>query len=482
MGGVMNANPKTVETAPQSFQLVIDGKLVAGAQSLDVINPATGKVFMTCARASQAQMEQAIAAAKAAFPAWANTRIAERRAALNKIADVFATRLDEFARLSTQESGKPLALAVREMKGALASLRAFAQLDIQDKVLKETDTTRIVQKHAPLGVIAAITAWNYPMTLLVNKMPPAVLAGNTIVVKPAPTTPLTTLLFGALCNEFLPPGVMNVIVDQNDLGGLLTQHPDIAKVAFTGSTATGKKVMAGAASGVKRVTLELGGNDPAIVLDDADVKTLAPKILAGALVNAGQVCLAIKRVFVHESQYDAMCDELAKLAKQVVVGDGLEQGTQMGPLQNKMQFEKAKEFLDDARKHGTVIAGGNPMQRDGYFIEPTVVRDIADDARLVRDEQFAPIVPVLKYTELSDAIRRANDTDYGLGATVWGTNLERASEVAMQLEAGTVWVNKHLDLPLDVPFGGAKQSGLGVEKGQEGLEEFTQARIINIGR
>jgi len=478
----MNANPKVVGDVAQAFKLVIDGKLVAGAQSLDVVNPATGKTFMTCARASQAQMEQAIAAAKAAFPGWAKTPIAERSTALTKIADVFATRLDEFARLSTQESGKPLALAVREMKGALASLRAFAQLDIQDRVLKETESARIVQKQAPLGVIAAITAWNYPMTLLVNKMPPALLAGNTIVIKPAPTTPLTTLLFGALCNDLLPPGVMNVIVDQNDLGGLLAQHADIAKVAFTGSTATGKKVMASAATGVKRVTLELGGNDPAIVLDDVDIKTIAPKILAGALVNAGQVCLAIKRVFVHESQYEAMCDELAELAKQVVVGDGLDHHTQMGPLQNKMQFEKAQEYLDDARKHGKVIAGGKAMQRDGYFIEPTVVRDIADSARLVREEQFAPIVPVLKYTDLADAIRRANDTDYGLGATVWGADLKRASDVAMQLEAGTVWVNKHLDLPLEVPFGGAKQSGLGVEKGQAGLEEFTQTRIINIGK
>jgi acyl-CoA reductase-like NAD-dependent aldehyde dehydrogenase len=478
----MNANPKAVNQATHDFKLVIDGKLVDGAMTLDVINPATGKVFQTCARANQAQMEQAIAAAKAAFPSWAKTPIAERRAALNKIADVFATRLDEFARLSTQESGKPLQFAVREMKGALASLRAFAQLDIQDKVLKENERGRIVQKHAPLGVIAAITAWNYPMTLLMNKMPPALLAGNTIVIKPAPTTPLTTLLFGALCNDFLPPGVMNVIVDQNDLGGLLTQHPDIAKVAFTGSTATGKKVMASAATGVKRVTLELGGNDPAIVLPDSDIKALAPKILGGALVNAGQVCLAIKRVFVHESQYDAMCDELAKLAKQVVVGDGLEQGTQMGPVQNQMQFEKAKDYLDDARKHGKIIAGGNAMQRDGYFIEPTVVRDIDDSARVVREEQFAPIVPVLKYTDVNDAIKRANDTDYGLGATVWGNDAKQANDVAMQLEAGTVWVNKHLDLPLDVPFGGVKQSGLGVEKGEAGLEEFTQKRVVTLSK
>lgn len=476
----MNANLKQV-AATNSFNLVIDGKLVPGAATLDVINPATGKVFMTCARADQTQVAQAIAAAKAAFTTWSKTSVEERRELLNKIVDAFALRVDEFARLSTQESGKPLPLAIREMKGAVASMRNYALLDLPIEVLKESEAGRILKVRAPLGVVAAITAWNYPMTLIMNKLPPALLAGNTIVVKPAPTTPLTTLLFGAICNEFLPAGVVNVIVDHNDLGGFLTTHPDVAKVAFTGSTATGKKVMASCADTVKRVTLELGGNDAAIVMDDVDVKEVAPKILQGALVNAGQVCLAVKRVYVHESQYDAMCDELASLANQVVVGDGLEQGTQMGPLQNKMQFEKVKEFLLDAHANGKVIAGGHALKRDGYFIEPTVVRDIPDSARVVREEQFGPIVPVLKYSDVNDVIRRANDTTYGLGASVWGKDVKRASEVAMQLEAGTVWVNKHLELPLEVPFGGAKQSGLGVEKGQEGLEEFTQTRIVNIG-
>lgn len=476
----MNANLKQVDIAP-SFNLVIGGKLVPGAATLDVINPATGKVFMTCARADQAQVAQAVEAAKSAFTTWSKTAVEQRRELLNKIVDAFALRVDEFARLSTQESGKPLPLAIREMKGAVASMRNYALLDLPIEVLKESETGRILKVRAPLGVVAAITAWNYPMTLIMNKLPPALLAGNTIVVKPAPTTPLTTLLFGAICNEFLPAGVVNVIVDQNDLGGYLTTHPDVAKVAFTGSTATGKKVMASCADTVKRVTLELGGNDAAIVMDDVDVKEVAPKILQGALVNAGQVCLAVKRVFVHESQYDAMCDELASLANQVVVGDGLEKGTQMGPLQNMMQYEKVKEFLADAHANGKVIAGGHALQRDGYFIEPTVVRDIPDSARVVREEQFGPIVPVLKYSDVNDAIRRANDTTYGLGATVWGKDVARASEVAMQLEAGTVWVNKHLELPLEVPFGGAKQSGLGVEKGQEGLEEFTQTRVVNIG-
>lgn len=475
----MSAHPNRIATAT-SYDLLINGQRLPGARTLDVINPATGKVFATCACADEQQAAQAIAAAKAAFPAWSTTAIEQRRQVLNRIADALGARIDEFARLSTLETGKPLPLAVREVKGAVASIRNFAQLDLPTEVLKEDATSRILKVRAPLGVTVAITAWNYPLTLLVNKLPPALLAGNTLVVKPAPTTPLCTLLFGALCNEFVPRGVVNVITDQNDLGGLLTQHPEVAKVAFTGSTATGKKVYASCADGIKRLTLELGGNDPAIVLDDVDIHAVAPKILQGALVNAGQVCLAIKRVYVHESQYEAMCAELAKLAKQVVVGDGLEPTTQMGPLQNKMQYEKAKEFLADAQRHGTIIAGGRPLDRDGYFIEPTIVRDIGDDARLVREEQFAPILPVLKYRTLDEAIRRANDTTYGLGATVWGKDVQRATQVALQLQAGTVWVNKHLELPLDVPFGGAKQSGIGCEKGQQGLEEYTQTRIVNI--
>jgi acyl-CoA reductase-like NAD-dependent aldehyde dehydrogenase len=303
-----------------------------------------------------------------------------------------------------------------------------------------------------------------------------------MVAKPAPTTPLTTLLFAELCAGILPPGVFNVIVDQNDLGGWLTAHPDVAKVAFTGSTVTGKKVMASAAGTVKRITLELGGNDAAVVLDDVDVKEVAAKIFRGAMLNAGQVCLAIKRVYVPESMYEAMCTELAALATATVVGDGLDPATEMGPLQNKAQFDKVKGFLEDARANGTIIAGGNALERDGYFIAPTIVRDIADGARLVEEEQFGPVLPVLKYADLEDAIARVNRSEYGLGATVWGADTVRAYGVAEQIAAGTVWVNKHLDLPPDIPFGGAKQSGLGTEAGQEGLQAFTQLKVINMAK
>jgi acyl-CoA reductase-like NAD-dependent aldehyde dehydrogenase len=464
------------------FKLLINGRLVPGASTLDVLNPATEEVVAVCPTASEAQLNEAVAAAKAAFPAWSKRPLKERAELLNKLAEAMFARQEEFARLLTQEQGKPLPMAMWEVGGTAAGLQYFASLDLPEKILKDDAETKIILQHAPLGVVAAITPWNFPLILLSIKVGPGLLAGNTMICKPAPTTPLTTLLFGELCAEILPPGVINVIADKNDLGGAITAHPDIAKVAFTGSTATGKKVMASAASSLKRITLELGGNDAAIVLDDVDPKEVAPKIFGGATMNSGQVCLAIKRVYAPQSMYDELCNELAKLANEAVLGDGLEQGTQLGPIQNKMQYEKVKEFIEDGRKNGKIIAGGVLPEGKGYFIPPTIVRDIPHDARLVKEEQFGPVLPILAYTDLDQAIAEANDSEYGLGGTVWTNDLDRGKEVASQIVSGTVWVNKHLDLPFDVPFGGAKQSGLGVEYGQEGLEEFTQQKTINMAK
>src|SRR6202140_3159659 len=271
----MSANPKILQGTTPEYNLVINGRLIAGATTLDVINPATGQLLTRCARADKAQLDAAVSAAKLAFPAWSATPIESRRQTLLRIADALEARSAEFARLLTQEQGKPLALAAHEVGGSVAMIRAFAAMDLPVKILRENDSERIVQQYAPLGVVAAITPWNFPLILLMIKVAPALLAGNTVVAKPAPTTPLTTLLFGELCAQLLPPGVFNVIVDQNDLGGLLTQHPDVAKVAFTGSTATGRKVMASVAGTIKRLTLELGGNEAAIVLDDVHVKDVA---------------------------------------------------------------------------------------------------------------------------------------------------------------------------------------------------------------
>jgi acyl-CoA reductase-like NAD-dependent aldehyde dehydrogenase len=466
----------------REYKLLINGKLISGAARLDVVNPATEEVLVAAPRADRAQLSEAIAAAKAAFPDWSVKSPRERGALLAKLADALEARQDEFVRLLTLEQGKPLSEANWEISFTIRIIRYYATLDLPDKVLKDDGTQKIVQQHMPLGVVAAIVPWNFPMILLVIKVAPGLLAGDTLVAKPAPTTPLTALLFAEICAEVLPAGVINVIVDNNDLGDALSSHADVAKIAFTGSTATGKKVMVSAAGTLKRLTLELGGNDAAIVLDDVDPIEVAPKLLVAAMMNAGQLCLGAKRIYVHDSQYERICEELGRLARELVVDDGLKQGTQMGPMQNKAQFEKAKGFLESAKRDGKIIAGGEAVNRKGYFVQPTIVRDISDDAPLVTEEQFSPIVPVLRYSDVDDAVARANNSDYGLAGTVWAKDLDRAFQVAGKIETGTVWINKFLDVSPDISFGGAKQSGIGSELGREGLEEFTQVKIINMAK
>jgi acyl-CoA reductase-like NAD-dependent aldehyde dehydrogenase len=464
------------------LKLLINGQLEDGDLSMDVINPATGEAFETCPRASKAQLDRAVAAAKAAFPAWSKTPIAERKQALTAIADVIQANAAELARLLTQEQGKPLGDATGEVYGAAAFFRYFTALDLPVKIIDDSEGRKVEAHRRPLGVIGAIVPWNFPLILMAFKVPAALLTGNTIVLKPAATTPLSTLRLAELIKDILPAGVLNVIADANDLGGELTAHPDVRKISFTGSSATGSKVMAGAAAMLKRITLELGGNDAGIVLPDVDPKTAAPKIFQGAFQNSGQVCIAMKRLYVHESIYDAMCDELAALADAAVVGDGLEQGTQLGPLQNKMQYDKVRDLIEDSRQHGNIIAGGTTPDRPGYFIRPTIVRDITDGARLVDEEQFGPVLPVIKFSDPEDALARANASNYGLGGSIWSSDLDKAYALAERMESGTVWINKHSELAPNIPFGGAKQSGLGVELGEEGLLEFTQLQVINMAR
>ena len=461
-------------------RMLIDGALVEGAASLDVVNPATGRSFATIARADVAQLDQAVAAAKAAFPAWSALGYEERGARIAALADALEARRDELSRLLTSEQGKPIAQATMEVVGGIYQLRYFAAQRAAVQTVREDAKTRIIEHRTPLGVVAAVTPWNFPFLMVTQKIGPALITGNTVVAKPAPTTPLCALAIAEAAVGILPPGVLNVIIDANDLGAALTQHPDVAKISFTGSTGTGRKVFASGADSLKRITLELGGNDAAIVLDDVSAQEIAPKIFNAAMVNAGQVCLATKRVYAPAAIYDELCDELGRLAREATVDDGLNQGTIIGPVQNRMQYDKLLGYLDDARANGTIVAGGEALDRDGFFIAPTIVRDIADDARLVREEQFGPVLPVLKYDDIDDAIARANDSDYGLGGTVWTNDVDRGVAVAMRIDTGTMWVNKHLDIPFDVPFGGAKQSGIGREGGDEGLAAYTQKHIVNV--
>ncbi|ODP36305.1 aldehyde dehydrogenase family protein [Sphingomonas turrisvirgatae] len=463
----------------RGFHLLIDGVLRPGVSTFPVINPATAQPFADCPKADETLLDQAVAAAGRAFPAWAATPAGERATLVAQIADALEARVDEFAALLTAEQGKPLDQAAREIRGSAFVLRAFSTMTIEPKVLRDDGTNRVIEHRVPLGVVAAITAWNFPLVLLVNKVGPALVAGNTMVCKPAPTTPLTTCLFGELCQKILPPGVLNVICDENELGPILTGHPDVAKIAFTGSTATGKRVMATAAQTLKRVTLELGGNDAAIVLDDVEPASVAAKIFDGAMRNAGQICFAVKRTYVPSAIYDEFCDELARLAEAMVIDDGANQGAQIGPVQNRQQFDKVAALIEASGGEGRIIAGGPPLDRPGYFIPPTIVRDIPDEAELVREEQFGPVLPVLKYDDIDELIDRVNATDYGLAGSVWGRDVARATAVAKRVASGTVWVNQLTSLDPRIPFRGWRQSGMGTEMGQEGLEEYTQAQVIN---
>lgn len=464
----------------RQYFLLVDGQAHPGASTFDVINPALGEAFARCPRADVALLDEAVAAAKRAFPGWAATPIEERARLLSVVADRLEANIDAIAAVLTAEQGKPLDQAAGEIKGAVNVLRTFTTMRLEPKVLRDDGRQRIVEHRVPLGVVAAITPWNFPVVLLINKLAPALMAGNTMVAKPAPTTPLTTLMFGELCRDVLPAGVFNIICDENDLGAALSSHPDVAKVSFTGSTATGKKVLASTAGTLKRVTLELGGNDAAIVLDDVDAKKAARKVFDGAMRNAGQVCVATKRAYVPEAIYDEFCDEIGRIANETVVDDGTRQGAQIGPVQNRQQYEKLTALIADAAAAGKVVAGGEPMDGPGYFIRPTIVRDIPDDAALVREEQFGPVLPVLKYSDVDELIERVNDSEYGLGGTIWASDVDRASELALRVRTGTVWINRPQGIDPKVPFRGAKQSGIGTEMGEAGFEEYTQGQIVSV--
>ncbi len=461
------------------YKIWIDGKGIDSDSELKITNPATEEIFASIARSGADELEQAITSAKKAQREWAKTTFEERRSALRAISNEIKARADEIAQIQTMEQGKPLSESAGEVAYTSVFLDAFADFDLPVDLVQDDDNARIEIHRKPLGVVACIVPWNFPLLIGAHKVALALLAGNSCILKPAPTTPITAAIFAEICAKVLPAGLVNTVNDDNDLGDVLTGHPDIAKVSFTGSTATGKKVMESASGTMKRVTLECGGNDPAIVLPDVDISETAPLLFGAAFMNCGQVCIAAKRIYVHEAIYDDMCDALAELARSAIVGDGLEEGTEIGPLNNRTQFEKVAVYLENAKKAGTIVAGGGVPNKKGFFVEPTIVRDVTDGDEIVDVEQFGPIMPIIKFNDIDDVIERANASHYGLGGSVWSKDLEKAKDIALQIETGTAWINKHLDFGPNVPFGGAKQSGIGVEFSIEGFQEFTQVRVIN---
>jgi len=463
------------------FKLLIGGELVDGEEALEVINPATGAVFARCPAAGKAQLDHAVTAARRASPAWGCTSFEARAAAITQMAAALRNHQDTLAELLTREQGKPIGQSRDEIGRAASQSEGMANIRIPVERLLEDAERRIELHYRPLGVVGIITPWNAPINLAAGPLVSALYTGNAVVLKPSPYTPLCTLKLGEILRDLFPAGVVNIVAGGDELGQWMTEHPGIDKISFTGSVATGKKVMASAAGTLKRVTLELGGNDPAIVLDDVDPKVVAPKLFFASFVNSGQVCMAIKRIYAHERIYAALCDALAEEARKARIGDGLDPQTQYGPIQNKMQYERVLGILADTKRSGArIIAGGELPSRPGYFFPPTIVADIDEHSRLVREEQFGPIVPVLKFRDVDDAVRRANDTRYGLAGSVWSHDPERAAAIAARLEVGTAWVNQHRATSATVPFGGAKESGIGRQYSVLGLKENMEPQVLSV--
>jgi acyl-CoA reductase-like NAD-dependent aldehyde dehydrogenase len=388
--------------------------------------------------------------------------------------------------LVTQETGKPLTGlngigSGMEVGGAIAWTQVTASLNLPVDVIQDDDVALVEVHRKPLGVVASITPWNWPLMIAIWHIIPALRAGNTVVIKPSPLTPLSTLRFVELANTVLPPGVLNVVTGAESVGAAISAHPDINKIIFTGSTTTGKKIMESGAGNLKRLTLELGGNDAGIVLADVDVKAMAPKLFAAAFHNNGQTCACLKRLYVHETIYDEVCNELVALAKSVKVGNGLDEGIELGPVQNLAQLEKVQELANDAKLNGAkFLVGGSPGAGNGFFYPPTIVADISDGSRLVDEEQFGPILPVIKYSDIDEVIARSNNNPSGLGGSIWSSDAELAKSLASRMETGSVWINDHGSIQPNAPFGGVKQSGIGVEFGQYGLEEYTSLQTIKV--
>ncbi|OYU34955.1 aldehyde dehydrogenase family protein [Novosphingobium sp. PASSN1] len=461
---------------------LIDGELVTTATVLDVVNPANEQVIGQVPSCGAAELDRAVAAARRAFKTWSKTPVDDRRVVIQKMAAAIDANFEELYRLLTAEQGKPHQQAQFEIGGCSAMMNAQSTLTLEETINEDSDERLSRTRRVPVGVVGGIVPWNFPILMAVQKIAPAILSGCTIVLKPSPFTPLTTLKFAELIKDIVPAGVVNIITGEDALGPMITAHPDIDKITFTGSTATGKKIMEGASKDLKRITLELGGNDASIVLPDADVAKVAEQLFWSSFTNAGQICVAAKRIYIHEDIYDELSAAIAAYAKTVKVGDGSEQGTGVGPIQNKKQFDRVCELIEDAKDNGYkfLVGGDVDPSGSGYYVPITILDNPPEDARIVAEEQFGPVMPLMKFSSDDEVIARANNSDYGLAGAVWTKDTERGVKIAEQLETGTVWINEFLHLSPFAPFGGHKQSGFGAEYGIEGLKEFTYSQVITI--
>ncbi|PTU20375.1 hypothetical protein P175DRAFT_0283107 [Aspergillus ochraceoroseus IBT 24754] len=465
------------------FYNVINNELISTTETRQGINPANRQPNPAVPVSTAEDLDRAVNAGKAAFKKWSRTTFDERRTAIKAFADSIEANKDVLARLLTQEQGKPLSQAAQELGLALHWSRTLITLEIPETVLESTEERQIIHRYTPLGVVGAIVPWNYPVFLAIGKIIPAVYTGNTVIIKPSPFTPYCDLKLAELAIGHFPPGVIQALSGGDDLGPMMTEHPGINKISFTGSTVTGRRVMASCAKTLKRVTLELGGNDAAIICDDVNIDAVIPKIGILSFLCSSQICVMIKRLYIHERIYDQFREKLVEFVKAFQVGDGTDPDVFIGPVQNSMQYEKAKDLFSTIKTDGlTAALGGTITESEGYFIHPTIIDNPPESSRVVQEEPFAPILPILKWSDEDDVVASANASDSALGASVWGSDLVRARRIADQLEAGNVWVNSHFEVSPTVPFGGHKDSGIGFEWGVQGLTQYCNSQSLWVNK
>jgi len=466
----------------QTYRNTVNGTLAEPASSYEVFNPANGQSLGLAPESDEQEVDRAVQSAVLAQKSWAKRSDQERRDITLKIAQILEENSGYLAELITREQGKPLSGPGSrfEMQACVGWTQVPASLELPPEVVYEDDERKDTLHRIPLGVVAAIAPWNWPLMIAIWQIIPAIRMGNTVVLKPSEYTPIATLEMVRLINQALPAGVLNTVTGDGGIGSKLTHHPDINKIMFTGSEATGRRIIEASARSLSPITLELGGNDAAIVMPGTNIKNIATDLFWGAFLNMGQTCACIKRLYVHEDDYEAVMAELSAIASQMKMGDGMDESVLIGPLQNKMQFEKVRELVSDAKTSGCDIREFGEVPEQGYFMPLTLVGDITDGQRLVDEEQFGPALPIIRYRELEDAIESANRLEAGLGASLWTDKPAKASKLATRLEAGTVWINQHGAIHPMVPFGGNKASGYGVEFGIEGLKAVTQSRVISI--
>jgi phenylacetaldehyde dehydrogenase len=461
----------------------VETSSAAAGSSRTILNPATGQPVGEAPVHTVEDLERAVAAAQAAQPAWAALGHDARSASLMKAADAVERSAEELARLLSREQGKPLngPNARFEVGACAAWLRAAAGTPLDPETVVDDGETRAELHYRPIGVVGAIGPWNWPMLITVWQIGPALRMGNAVVVKPSEYTPLSVLALVEILNQELPEGLLTVVSGGRDVGEALAGHPAIGKIMFTGSTATGKAIIKSSADTVKRLTLELGGNDAGIVLPDADPQAIAEGLFWGAFINTGQTCAALKRLYVHTDIYDAVCEALTNVAAAMPMGNGLDEVNVLGPLQNRAQYDIVARLVEAARDSGAkILLGGNPdPDQPGNFYPTTLVANIDNSNPLVAEEQFGPALPIIRYTTVDEAVVMANAVDVGLGASVWSADPAEARKVAARIEAGTVWINAHGMVNPMIPFGGSKQSGYGLEFGVEGLKALGVPQVIN---